>query len=172
MGFLAFHPFLVGIKEHCGYGSHHISVADVSVNDFILFVFLILLNRSLLYVFVIVSSCCLIKYVTHLCFFLFWGSWPVCDLVYFVVSWWNRWSLYLCSFPHQSNTEHSFLFVVFLVSCLQLFCATCCNVEYSRLLLFGLDITRICDWMLELVVLVRPCLHALKFVYCCSPCRY
>jgi hypothetical protein len=31
--------------------------------------FLILLNRSLLYVFVIVSSCCLIKCVTHLCFF-------------------------------------------------------------------------------------------------------
>ena len=53
-------------------------------------------------------------------FFLFWGIRPVCVLVYLVVSWWNRRSLYLCSFPHQSNKEHSFLFVVFLVSCVQL----------------------------------------------------
>jgi hypothetical protein len=38
VGYLAFHPFLVGIKEHCGYGSRHVSVADVSVNDLFLFV--------------------------------------------------------------------------------------------------------------------------------------
>ncbi len=53
------------------------------------------------------------------------GSRPVCVLVFLVVSWWNRRSLYLCSSPHQSNKEHSFLLVVFLVSCVQL---SLCNL--------------------------------------------
>jgi hypothetical protein len=81
---------------------------------------LILLNWSLLYVSVIVSSCCLIKYVTHLCLFSILRQLTRLCPYLFGYSWWNRQSLCLCSFPHQSNKEHSFLFVMFLVSCVQL----------------------------------------------------